>query len=53
MAVLEGDAGWPSILLARAATPDAATDIDAAEAAGAWTAWRQAAGTVSQEVLAA
>ena len=37
MAILAGDRSWPSILLARAATPDAATDIEAAEAAGAWT----------------
>ncbi len=49
MAILTGDAAWPSILLARAATPDAATDIEAAEAAGAWTAWRQAAGSLTPE----
>lgn len=49
MAVIAGDAGWPSILLARAGTPEAATDIEAAEAAGAWTAWRQAATTLTPE----
>lgn len=49
MAIIAGDASWPSILLARAGTPDAATDIEAAEAIGAWTAWRQAAGTLSPE----
>ncbi|MET0773548.1 MAG: NADH-ubiquinone oxidoreductase-F iron-sulfur binding region domain-containing protein [Candidatus Limnocylindrales bacterium] len=49
MAVIAGDASWPSILLARAGTPDAATDIEAAEASGAWTAWRQAAGTLAPE----
>ncbi len=49
MAIIAGDKSWPSILLARVATPDAATDIEAAEAAGAWTAWRQAASTLSPE----
>jgi NADH:ubiquinone oxidoreductase subunit F (NADH-binding) len=49
MAILTGDAAWPSILLARAAMPEAATDIEAAEAAGAWTAWRQAAATLTPE----
>ena len=49
MAILAGDAAWPSILLARAGTPEAATDIDAAEAAGAWTAWRQAARSLTPE----
>ncbi|MFN8520378.1 MAG: NADH-ubiquinone oxidoreductase-F iron-sulfur binding region domain-containing protein [Chloroflexota bacterium] len=49
MAIVAGDASWPSILLARAGSPDAATDIEAAEAAGAWTAWRQAAATLTPE----
>lgn len=49
MAILTGIASWPSILLARAGTPAAATDIEAAEAAGAWTAWRQAAATLTPE----
>ncbi len=49
MAIIAGDKSWPSILLARVATPDAATEIEAAEAAGAWTAWRQAASTLSPE----
>lgn len=49
MAVIAGDAGWPSILLARAGMPDAATDIEAAEATGAWTAWRQAAASLTPE----
>lgn len=49
MAILRGETTWPSILLARAATPDAATDIEAAEAAGAWTAWRQAAASLTPE----
>jgi NADH:ubiquinone oxidoreductase subunit F (NADH-binding) len=48
MGVLRGHKGWPSILLARAGT-DAATDIDAAEAAGGWTAWRQAARSLTPE----
>lgn len=49
MTILTGDATWPSILLARAGTPDVATDIEAAEAAGAWTAWRQAASSLTPE----
>lgn len=49
MAIITGDPSWPSVLLARAGTPDAATDIEAAEAAGAWTAWRQAAGALTPE----
>jgi NADH-quinone oxidoreductase subunit F len=49
MAIIAGDTAWPSILLARAATPEAATDVQAAEATGAWTAWRQAASTLSPE----
>jgi NADH:ubiquinone oxidoreductase subunit F (NADH-binding) len=49
MAIVAGDASWPSILLARSGSPDAATDIEAAEAAGAWTAWRQAAGSLTPE----
>jgi len=49
MAILNGDATWPSVLLARAGVADAATDIEAAEAAGAWTAWRQAAGGLTSE----
>lgn len=49
MAIVTGDKSWPSILLARASTPDAATDIEAAEGAGAWTAWRQAASSLTPE----
>jgi NADH:ubiquinone oxidoreductase subunit F (NADH-binding) len=49
MAILTGHAAWPSILLARAGVTGAATDIDAAEGAGAWTAWRQAAATLTPE----
>jgi NADH:ubiquinone oxidoreductase subunit F (NADH-binding) len=49
MAILAGDASWPSILLSRAATPEVAADIEAAEAAGAWTAWRQAAASLTPE----
>jgi bidirectional [NiFe] hydrogenase diaphorase subunit len=49
MAIIAGDAAWPSILLARAGSPDAATDIEAAESAGAWTAWRQAARSLTPE----
>ncbi len=52
VAILAGDPAWPSILLARAGIAGAATDIDAAEAAGAWTAWRQAAGTLTPEQVA-
>ena len=52
MAIIAGDPAWPSILLARAGVAGAATDIDAAEAAGAWTAWRQAAGTLTPEQVA-
>lgn len=49
MAILTGAPTWPSILLGRAGTPEAATDIEAAEAAGAWTAWRQAAASLTPE----
>ena len=49
MAIIAGPASWPSILLARAGVAGAATDIEAAEGAGAWTAWRQAAGSLTPE----
>jgi len=49
MAILQGPASWPSILLARASVAGAATDIEAAEGAGAWTAWRQAAASLTPE----
>ncbi len=49
MAIVTGDGSWPSILLARAGDPNVATDIAAAEAAGAWTAWRQVAATLTPE----
>jgi NADH:ubiquinone oxidoreductase subunit F (NADH-binding) len=49
MNILSGREGWPSILLARADRPETATDIDAAEAAGAWKAWRGVAGTHTPE----
>ena len=52
MPILSGDPRWPSILLARAGVTGAATDIDAAEGAGAWTAWRQAAGALTPEQVA-
>ena len=49
MGIIAGAAAWPSILLARAGVAGAATDIDAAEGAGAWTAWRQAAASLTPE----
>ncbi len=49
MTILAGHPSWPSILLARSNAPDAATDIEAAEQTGAWTAWRQAAATLTPE----
>src|SRR5262245_54123598 len=51
MNILPGREGWPSILLARASQPDAATDIDAAEAAGAWQAWKGVASTQTPEAV--
>jgi NADH:ubiquinone oxidoreductase subunit F (NADH-binding) len=38
--ILEGGRDWPSVLLAR--DPEAAADLAAAEAAGAWSAYRDA-----------
>ncbi len=49
MEILGGADGWPSILLARATNTGAAIGIDAAEAAGAWTAWQQAAASLTPE----
>jgi len=49
MGIIAGAAAWPSILLARAGVAGAATDIDVAEGAGAWTAWRQAAASLTPE----
>lgn len=40
--ILSGARDWPSLLLARAGTEEAASSIEAAEAAGAWEAYRHA-----------
>jgi NADH:ubiquinone oxidoreductase subunit F (NADH-binding) len=52
MQLLKAPKGWPSILLARARTydPDSAgAGLAAAEAGGAWTAWRRAVTGLSPE----
>jgi len=53
MELLAGRSGWPSILLGRAATlaPDAG--IEAAEAAGAWSAWKNAVASIAPDALIA
>jgi NADH-quinone oxidoreductase subunit F len=54
MQLLKTPKGWPSILLARAGTYDAdsaGTGLAAAEAAGAWTAWRRAATSLPPEAV--
>ena len=48
--ILKGAAGWPQVLLARAAA-GAVADIEAAEAAGAWGAFRKATRDLSPEVV--
>jgi NADH:ubiquinone oxidoreductase subunit F (NADH-binding) len=48
--ILTGAADWPQVLLARAAEGPLA-DIAAAEAAGAWEAWRKATTELSPEVV--
>jgi len=48
--ILTGASEWPQVLLARAAKGPVA-DIAAAEAAGAWAAWRKATTELSPEVV--
>ena len=48
--ILTGASDWPRVLLARAAEGPLA-DIAAAEAGGAWEAWRRATGELSPEVV--
>jgi NADH-quinone oxidoreductase subunit F len=58
--ILPGARGWPSVLLERAAAlePDAGTspadapaDLEAAEAAGAWQAYRDAVGSLTPDAV--
>ncbi len=51
MQILRGDAATPSILLARAADGAAEPSLSAAEATGAWKAWRKLVKTVSPEEI--
>ena len=51
MELLAGRPGWPSILLARAATLTPDAGVEAAEAAGAWSAWKKAVTTIAPESL--
>ncbi len=45
--------GWPSVLLSRASTVDPEAGIQAAEAAGAWEAYRTAVADLSPEAVIA
>jgi NADH:ubiquinone oxidoreductase subunit F (NADH-binding) len=51
MDILTGRPGWPSVLLARAATVAGDAAIDASEAAGAWAAWKKTVAGTSPEAL--
>jgi len=51
MEILTGRPGWPSVLLARSASLAGDATIDAAEAAGAWTAWKKAVAGIAPEAL--
>jgi NADH-quinone oxidoreductase subunit F len=51
--ILAGREGWPSILLARSDRPESATSIDAAEQAGAWSAWKEVGGSLTPEAVIA
>jgi NADH:ubiquinone oxidoreductase subunit F (NADH-binding) len=48
--ILEGTAGWPRVLLARAAEGEVA-DLAAAEKGGAWSAWRRATAELTPEAV--
>ena len=47
--ILNGAGSWPQVLLARAAEGEVA-DIEAAEAKGAWEAYRKATSELTPEV---
>lgn len=51
MRILKGPADWPSVLLARAGTYDPDAGIADAERAGAWTAWKKAAPSLSRAAV--
>jgi len=51
MEILTGRHGWPSVLLARSATLAGDATTDAAEAAGAWSAWKKAVAGIAPEAL--
>ena len=51
MEILAGHVDWPSILLGRARRVAPGAGIAAAEEAGAWSAWRQTAGSLTPEAV--
>jgi NADH:ubiquinone oxidoreductase subunit F (NADH-binding) len=51
MEILTGRSGWPSVLLARAATVAGDATLADAEAVGAWAAWKKAVAGTSPEAL--
>lgn len=51
MTPLKPRKGWPAILLGRAGTYDPEGGFEAAEGAGAWTAWQQVFGRIAPEAL--
>ncbi|MFN8619673.1 MAG: NADH-ubiquinone oxidoreductase-F iron-sulfur binding region domain-containing protein [Chloroflexota bacterium] len=51
MDILTGRPGWPSVLLARSASVAGDAGIDAAEAAGAWAAWKKTVAGTAPEAL--
>jgi NADH-quinone oxidoreductase subunit F len=51
MEILAGRPGWPTVLLARAATVAGDASLEAAESAGAWAAWKQAVGGIAPAAL--
>ncbi len=51
MEILAGRPGWPTVLLARAAETPGDASLETAEAAGAWSAWKQAVAGLAPEAL--
>lgn len=51
MEILTGRPGWPSVLLARTTTLAGDATLEAAEAAGAWAAWKQTVAGVAPDAL--
>lgn len=51
MDILKGRPGWPSVLLAREPATSDDASMEAAEASGAWTAWKSVVASMAPEAL--